>query len=457
MQRMGDLILSYPLMLWLARRYPGHPIFVAAEESFYKPLMKISPAATYFPWSGTSVLKQHDYELIINLSIQKKAARLADELRAEHKVGPTTTEDGATFVHGPWQLYRTSLVKNNLYNRFHWADLNSLDVVPFADIAQTRFDAPRTLHKGNKVGLFIGASEAAKRPDAALHAALVRELLNGGMRPILFGGPAEVELGQEVMRLAQAPALNLCGKLGLEEFSAIGQTLSLLITPDTGPMHLAAWTGVKCLNLSMGNVNPWETGPYQPGNYVLRANMECAKGCWQCTRSALHCHEPFAPGRIASLAKRLAAGEKNDRLAKLHLPELNLFQSGYRDGLYTLELVTDTPMDEERLLSRFWQNFFGNRFGIWDEVRPSSTWDSLANQSPESAQALQTHIPEMARQLTHGLKTGTLHDETFWANSPKQARPFTGFLHMALENGSYNKLAWVGAMDHLEALISCCR
>ncbi len=42
MQRMGDLILSYPLMIWLTRRYPGHPIFVAAEETFYKPLMPLS-------------------------------------------------------------------------------------------------------------------------------------------------------------------------------------------------------------------------------------------------------------------------------------------------------------------------------------------------------------------------------------------------------------------------------
>ena len=69
MQRMGDLILSYPLILWLARRYPGHPIFVAAEELFYKPLMGLSPAVTYFPWTGADVLRQHEFELVLNLSI----------------------------------------------------------------------------------------------------------------------------------------------------------------------------------------------------------------------------------------------------------------------------------------------------------------------------------------------------------------------------------------------------
>ena len=321
MQRMGDLILSYPLMLWLARRYPGHPIFVAAEETFYKPLMSLSPAVTYFPWTGAHVLKQHSYELVLNLSLQEKAALLAGEVTAERKIGPTQTADGARFVHGDWQLYRTSLVRNNLYNRYHWAELNALDVIPFAGIASTHFNLSRTLPATvNKIGLFLGASDAAKRPSAQFWASLVEELHGHNLRSVLFGGPAEKDLGLEVRKLAKAPALNTCGTLGLEEFGAVGQTMALFITPDTGPMHLAAWTGLKCLNLSMGNVNPWETGPYSPGHFVLRADMDCAKGCWQCTRDRLHCHDPFIPSRIATLVARMAAGDTAGKLSKMNLP-----------------------------------------------------------------------------------------------------------------------------------------
>lgn len=457
MQRMGDLILSYPLMIWLARTHPDRPIFVAAEESFYKPLMKISPAVTYFPWSGTKVLLKHDYELVINLSIQEKAAILAHSVRAEHKIGPTQDENGVRFVHGQWQLYRTSLVRNNLYNRYHWADLNALDVVSYNDMARTRFDEPRTLADSNKVGVFIGASEEAKRPAPEFQAALIRELLNRGLRPILFGGPAEKDLGKTIMRLADAPALNMVGKLGLEEFGAIGQTLSLFITPDTGPMHLAAWTGLKSLNLSMGNVNPWETGPYQPGHFVLRADMDCAKGCWHCTRSRLYCHDPFEPSRIAALARRLAAGDPVKKLEALRLPGLDLYRTGKRDGLYSLNRLGNVPPDEERLFSRFWQSFFGARFGLRDESRPAEAWKSLAAAAPASAEALLAHIPKIGRQLTAGLKTGSIDDETFWSESPKEAKPLTGFLHMALENGNYGRPAWAAAMEHLEALIACCR
>ncbi|WP_348981287.1 hypothetical protein [Salidesulfovibrio onnuriiensis] len=60
MQRMGDLILSFPLFLWLERAFPGHPVWVVAEEGFYKPLMPLAPGWSSSPgpawsiWNATS-------------------------------------------------------------------------------------------------------------------------------------------------------------------------------------------------------------------------------------------------------------------------------------------------------------------------------------------------------------------------------------------------------------------
>ncbi|GAB7021950.1 glycosyltransferase family 9 protein [Salidesulfovibrio brasiliensis] len=459
MQRMGDLILSFPLFLWLGRLYPNREILVAAEEGFYKPLMPLSPKVTYIPWHGVNVLKKRDYHLIVNLSIQEKAARLCHDLNAERKLGPSMDEHGARFVHGTWQLYRSSLVKNNRYNRFHWADLNALDAVPQKRIADTRFDIPRTLPKNvNKVGLFLGASEAAKRPTPQFWADLVRDLLGRGLRPMLFGGPAEVELGEEVTRLSNAPALNLCGKLGLDELSAVGQTLALFITPDTGPMHLAAWTGLKCLNLSMGNVNPWETGPYTPGHYVLRADMDCAKGCWHCDRDRLECHGPFDPKRVAALASRMAAGTGHEGLARMRLPDLALYRTGNTpDGLYHLERLDDTPPDEERVLSAFWQSFFGNHHGLWSDERARSDWQTVRETCPEAAESLLGHLPETGRQFRHGVAKGELLTCSFWETSPREIRPFTGLSHMMLENGDFRPQAWRQALAMLERLIDICR
>lgn len=458
MQRMGDLILSFPLMLWLARTYPDHPIFVAAENIFYEPLMSLSPAVTYFPWHGTDVLKQYDFELVVNLSIQEKAALLAGEVNAAEKIGPVQSADGSRFVHGDWQLYRTSLVGNNRYNRYHWAELNALDVVPFADIAGTTLDGPRTLAgTTHPVGLFLGASEEAKRPDMPLWGECATAIGKQSRVPILLAGPEEKTLGRAVSTFAEV-SLDKTGQLALDELAALGQALSVLVTPDTGPMHLAAWTGTKCLNLSMGNVNPWETGPYSPGHYVLRADMDCAKGCWACTRDRLYCHDSFIPDRIALLVSKLADGCSDETIRDMGLPGLAVFKSGKSDdGLYHLQRIDQAPADEERLLSRFWQAFFGHEFGILPVERLHDAWRGVAEGSPEAAEQLIAHIPSMGREFTNGVRTGLLLDESFWGSSPQVIRPLTGYVHMVLENGDYKRAAWMRAVELLETLIHVCQ
>ena len=124
--------------------------------------------------------------------------------------------------------------------------------------------------------------------------------------------------------------------------------------------------------------------------------------------------------------------------------------------IYIKRLDTAQP-DEERLASRFWQGFFGYRFGSWGEDLAREAWSGLADASPQSAESLLAHIPAMSRQFSHGLKKGVLLDESFWADSPPLFRPLTGFAQMSLENGDYSRPAWGSIMEHLEALIGCCR
>ncbi|WP_341540069.1 glycosyltransferase family 9 protein [Pseudodesulfovibrio tunisiensis] len=459
MQRMGDLILTYPLLLWLARTHPDREIMVVAERMFYEPLMRLSPKATYIPWDGVHVLKGKHFHTVINLSIRDQAARLAHDVDAETAIGPVMSPNNVRRVLGNWQLYRTGLVDNNRYNRFHWADLNALDSVPPEIMAKTAFDPPRTLPPGqNRIGLFLGASEQAKRPTPQFWAELVRELLNRGLRPVLFGGPAEIELGREVALMANVPVLDLCGKLGLDEFAIVGQTLCLFITPDTGPMHLAAWTGLKCLNLSMGNVSPWETGPYQPGHFVLRPDMECAEGCWSCTRDRLHCHDPFVPGRIAALAARAALGAEADKLGRMRIPGLRLFQSARTDqGLYRLHPCGDQSPTRGDMTGNFWAAFFRHAFSLENRESVARAWHDLGTAFPDAVETMTEHLPELGSIFSRHLASRSPLSANFRTNAPRELAPFTGFIQMFLPNQDYAPKAWAHAASLLEVLSELAR
>ncbi len=467
MQRMGDLVLTFPLVLWLSRLHPNRPIWVVAEKDFYEGLMPISPQVTYFPWDGLEILRKEQYRLVINLSHRPEAAWLAGELRAEEKIGPVR-EGENTYIRGDWQLYRASLVHNNRHNRFHWAELNALDVVPLAKIAATGWPEPRpapvqSTSNGNRrrIGLFLGASEEIKRPPATFLAELVRELVHRGLRPALLGGPAEEALGREVASLSKERVPNLCGKFKLKEFVQAGWTLSLLITPDTGPMHVAAWSGLRTLNLSIGPVNPWETGPYPPGHQVLQARMSC-RGCWRCHRAKPFCRENFQPGRIAFLAKRMVDGRMSDgrsnELHKLAMPGLSLFSTAQgKDGLFALKQGDALPAPTARqAVEEFWKAFYGARFGLWGMERAATALADMAENHPRLRRPFSSGIADIGRRLAKSLKKEQYLalEEDFWSKRPPLIRPLSGYLHLFLQNTDYSPQGFRQALALLDDLIT---
>ncbi|MDE7370890.1 MAG: glycosyltransferase family 9 protein [Desulfovibrio sp.] len=446
LRRMGDLILTFPLLLELGRRYQGHPLWVAADTRFFQELMPLAPQAVFFPPEHLPALAERRYAAAINLDSRVDAAACMAKLTAPLKLGPVA-EGGALRVKGFWQLYRTALTRNNRHNAFHWADLHRLDVLPPGSPWPSPEARPERVREG-RVGLVLGASEPAKRPDARFWARLAGRLVRSGLVPVFLGGPAERELGEEVGRLARLPQANLCGRLSLREVAAVMRGLDLCITPDTGPMHLADWLGVPVLNLSMGPVHARETGPVSPGQWVLRAAMSCV-GCWSCQRHRLACKAAFSAEAVAR-AVHAVLDHPKDISGDAEWPGLQLLRTGRDEfGLHTLDPVGSDP-SVDRLLEDFWQGAF------------------LAFSSPafaplleRRAEALRETQPVLAGRLRAGVdrlltgwtkRGGAPLPEDFWLSQPPLLRIFAGHAQMALQNEDYSRGAWRSALERAEQL-----
>lgn len=97
------------------------------------------------------------------------------------------------------------------------------------------------------VALFPGANGASRRWPAEKYAALGRSLAMRGFRVLVLGGPDDREITAEVTASARtvdgqhdAAVLDLGGRTSLIELAGLLAECHLLITNDTGPMHLAA-------------------------------------------------------------------------------------------------------------------------------------------------------------------------------------------------------------------------
>lgn len=446
LRRMGDLILTFPLLMALARRYAGHPLWVAADPRFFQELMPLAPQAVFFPPDQLPSLAQRSYAAAINLDSRADAAACMAALEAPLKLGPVGGA-GALHIEGYWQLYRAALTRNNRHNAFHWADLYRLDLLRPGAVLPAPAQSPARARTG-RVGLALGASEPAKRPDARFWARLAGRLARSGLTPLFLGGAAERELGEEVGRLARLPQANLCGRLALREVAQVMQGLDLCVTPDTGPMHLADWLGVPVLNLSMGNVHARETGPVSPGQFVLRATISCV-GCWSCQQSRLRCKAAFTPEGAARAIH--AVLDKPEEIAgNADWPGLEMLRTG-RDAL---ELHTLTPVGQapsvRSQLEDFWQGAFLAFSG--------ADFAPLLRQRAADLLATRPALAERLRASLGGLLTswarraGRPLPEDFWASQPPILRIFAGHAQMALQNEDFSKAAWQGALERAELL-----
>ena len=99
-------------------------------------------------------------------------------------------------------------------------------------------------------------------------------------RWVVFGGPGDLALAEmmasAVARITGEPPLNLAGKTSLRELATALKICDLVLTNDSGPMHLAAAVGTPVVAI-FGSTSPELTGPiFSARAQVVRCHAACS-------------------------------------------------------------------------------------------------------------------------------------------------------------------------------------
>ena len=212
----------------------------------------------------------------------------------------------------------------------------------------------------------------------------------------------------------------------------------------------------------MGPVNPWETGPYQPGHTVLMSSASCA-GCWECPHAEPPCRSLFDPQRVASLAARLRTGQ--DIAAVLRLPgqrlrqtsrdELGLYQlaglsAGQNPGLEAWSAGGRSAVSARDAVSGFWKAYFGWIFGLWGGELPGQAMAMLAGLHPRVADGLRKAVASLGRDVVGQGISG----EGCWEAYPPATRLLASFLQLLMHNADGSPAARRKAMQHVSSVLS---
>jgi heptosyltransferase-2 len=135
------------------------------------------------------------------------------------------------------------------------------------------------------VALAPGAAYgASKRWPPASFAALAQTLVGGGLLPIMVGSSADVPTGREIESAlgGSDSVLNLIGRTDLPTLAGVLASARVLVSNDSGPMHLGAALGVPVTAL-FGPTDERVVGPRparrSPPSVVLTHHVWC-RPCW---------------------------------------------------------------------------------------------------------------------------------------------------------------------------------
>jgi len=123
---------------------------------------------------------------------------------------------------------------------------------------------------------------------------------------LVVGGGSDAALAEEVVRNAEGKAVSLAGSTSLKELIEVMRTARVVISNDSGPMHIAAGFGVPVVAI-FGPTSRERTGPYGKGHLVVESAVECAP-CFRRRCKDLKC------------MKAIAAGEVYERMRRAGLP-----------------------------------------------------------------------------------------------------------------------------------------
>lgn len=96
-----------------------------------------------------------------------------------------------------------------------------------------------------------------------------------GLTPVWTGGPEDEESLKRLAARTKQPSLVAAGALTLRQYSALAAMARLVVSVDTGPLHVAAATGTPTVGMfGPSNWKKWR--PYGEGNAVVWAGLACS-------------------------------------------------------------------------------------------------------------------------------------------------------------------------------------
>lgn len=255
-----------------------------------------------------NTLRQGRFDLAIDLQGLLRSGVMTAATQAPIRVGLADAREGAKW------FYTHRVQPSGSIDESHAVDrLLSVASAFGADVSKPRFvvaisDSDREWARHALAGLprprlalNLGARWETKRWPPAHFAAIARRAVDErGAGLFAIGAPEDSFLVEEFSRIIDPlPLLDLCGKTTLPQLAALAELSDLVLSNDTGPLHLATAAGARVVGIYTCT-KPELNGPYGPRAASVQSSVACAGSYHvKCPKaSKLECMTELTPEKV---------------------------------------------------------------------------------------------------------------------------------------------------------------
>ena len=314
----GDIILTTPVLRHLKQQVEDSEIHYLTKSEFAS-LLKANPYVDHIHSfkgnmrSSIAELRDVGFDYIIDLHRNTRSARIKFGLKrmdfSVHKLNIRK------WIYVNFKINRLPdlhMVDRNLATiRTFIAGKDNLGLDYFIpDDEKITLSSLPAEYQNGYIGLAIGAQHQTKKLPVDSLVELCEKL---SFPVVILGGPSDKITGDTIKsRLPGNPILNTCGMYSIHQSASLVQQSSLLITHDTGLMHIAAAFNKKIISLWGNTVPVFGMYPFNadPSSVVFEVSdlkcRPCSKiGHQQCPKKHFKCMIDQDITGIASSANRL--------------------------------------------------------------------------------------------------------------------------------------------------------
>lgn len=315
-------------------------------------------------------LAERRYDRVINLTFNKPSALLAGFIGAPDVRGAQSAWDGGIVIENPWMAYFSDFQQFRRFHRFNLVDVYALGGSGPGTFTPLRLSVSSEAQAWARnalagasdwIAVQAGASDGMKawRPHLfGLALANLSKRWPGGV--VFIGGREEEAAIAEVIQVYReaggtSSIKNLAGRTTLNQLAGLLGQCRLLLTNDTGPMHVGVAVATPVIDLSVGHVSFQETGPFGPGHWVVQPELECAPCGFEQVCAHHACKDRISPDLVADLMCHVL----NLRPYPTKVTGARLYESGVdADGLGTFHLRVGTESPATAWYASFWRRYW---------------------------------------------------------------------------------------------------